>query len=335
MANGKPIHSIGVDLGGTKILTGVFTPGLECIGQMKISTKAERGADRVIERIARAIREVVDECDLELSHIRGIGIGAPGAVNAADGTVLFAPNLDWKNVPLRKILEKQLDLPVFVENDCKLNALGVFQAELDARPRSMIGVFLGTGIGAGIFIDGKPFLGFNGTAGEIGHMVIDVDGPECGCGNHGCFEALASRRAIFRTIQTAVKKGQATVLTEMLGPDLVDLRSGDLRKAIRRGDRFVAKVIEQAAEFTGIAVGNLINLLNPEVIVLGGGIIEQLEHEMMPVIDKVARRQALAGTADGIAIVASRLGDNAGITGGAVLVARSLRAPDAAKSTSA
>jgi glucokinase len=324
MANGKESYLVGVDLGGTKILTGVFTPGLDCVGQMKLSTKPERGAERVIERIARGVREAIDECDLTTGQVRGVGVGAPGAVNTEDGSVLFAPNLGWKNVALRKLLEKELGLPVFVENDCKMNALGVFHAELSGRPRSMIGVFLGTGIGAGIFLDGKPYLGFNGSAGEIGHMVLQIDGPECSCGNRGCFEALASRRAIFRTIQSAVKKGQDTVLTEMLGPELEDLRSGDLRKAIRRGDRFVERVIEQAAQYTGIAVGNLINLFNPEVIVLGGGIIEQLEHEMLPTIEKVARKQALAGTAEGITIMATRLGDNAGITGGAVLVNRSL-----------
>jgi len=324
MPNGKTNYLVGVDLGGTKILAGIFTSGLECVGQMKLSTKPERGPEKVIERVARAVREAVDECDLKLDQIRGIGIGAPGAVNVPDGTVLFAPNLGWKNVQLKKILEKDLDVPVFVENDCKMNALGVYHAELAGKPRSMIGVFLGTGIGAGIFIDGRPYVGFNGTAGEIGHMVIDIDGPECGCGNNGCFEALASRRAIFRTIQTAVKKGQQTLLTEMLGPELTDLRSGDLRKAIRRGDRFVERVIEQAADYTGIAVGNLINLFNPEVIVLGGGIIEQLEHEMLPIIDKVARKHALSGTANGIEIMATRLGDNAGITGGAVLASRSL-----------
>jgi glucokinase len=325
MPNGKATHLVGVDLGGTKILTGVFTPALENVGQMKISTKAERGPDRVVERVARAVREAVDECDLTMTQVRAIGIGAPGAVNAADGLVLFAPNLAWKNVPLRKMLEKELGVPVFVENDCKINALGVYHAELHGKPRSMIGVFLGTGIGAGIFIDGQPYLGFNGTAGEIGHMVIDMKGPECGCGNHGCFEALASRRAIFRTIQLAVKNGQSTVLTDMLGPDLTDLRSGDLRKAIRRGDRFVEKVVDQAAEYTGIAVGNLINLFSPEIIVLGGGIIEQLAHEMLPIIEKVARAHALPGTADGIQIMATTLGDYAGITGGAVLAARSLK----------
>ena len=320
--NGKTQYFIGVDLGGTKILSGLFDQDFNCVGQMKLSTKAGRGPDEVIERIARCVRDVVDECDLSMKQVRGIGVGAPGAVDTEEGKVIFAPNLGWKDLPLKKELEKELEVPVFLENDCKLHTLGVHDVEFKGKPRHMIGIFLGTGIGAGLILDGKPYVGANGTAGEVGHMVIDVNGPECGCGNRGCFESLASRRAIFRTIQTAVKKGQETILTEMLGKDLEDLRSGDLRKAIRRGDKFVEQVVEQAAEFTGIAVGNLLNLFNPELVVLGGGIIEQLEHEMMPIIEKVARKRALPGTAKGVEIVATRLGDDAGITGGAALAQR-------------
>ena len=320
--NAKTSCLIGVDLGGTKILAGVFDTAFNCLGQVKISTKAHRGPDEVINRIARCVKDTVDECDLSMSQVRGVGIGAPGAVDTQEGRVIFAPNLGWENLPLKKSLEKLLDVPVFVENDCKLHTLGVFEAELKAKPKHLIGIFLGTGIGAGIIIDGKPYTGINGTAGEVGHMVIDINGPECGCGNRGCFEALASRRAIFRNIQSAVKKGQKTLLTDMLGDDLADLRSGDLRKAIRRGDKFVEKVIDQAAEYTGIAVGNLMNIFNPEVIVIGGGVVEQLEHEMLPIIEKVARKQALPGTGKGVEIIATRLGDDAGITGGAVLVMR-------------
>ena len=153
-------------------------------------------------------------------------------------------------------------------------------------------------------------------------MVIQAGGPKCSCGNNGCFEALASRTAIFRQIKEAVGEGQKTVLTEMLGPKLEDLRSGDLRKAIRRGDKLASRIVEQAAEYTGIAVANLINLLSPEVVVLGGGVVEALEDEMMGIITQTANKRALAGTAKGIEIVASKLGDEAGISGGAVLARR-------------
>jgi len=316
---------VGVDLGGTKILAGVFTPQLKLLQTAKLSTKADRGFDAVLERIDRCVRDAVDEADMSLKQVRGVGIGAPGAVNPENGEVIFAPNLEWRDAPLKKELEKRLDLPVFVENDCNACTLGVHEVELKGKPRNMLGLFLGTGIGGGLILEGELYRGFNGTAGEVGHMVLQVGGPKCGCGNNGCFEALASRTAIFRDIQQRMKDGQKTILSEWLDGDLSELRSGDLRKAIRKGDKLVEKVIEDAAEFTGIAVANLINLFNPQVIVLGGGVIDALEDEMMAIIVETALDSAMAGTTKGIEILASELGDDAGITGGAVLARRRLK----------
>jgi glucokinase len=279
--------------------------------------------DKVIERIARCIQDSVDEADLTMKQVAGLGIGAPGAVDFGAGTVIFAPNLEgWKDVPLKKELEKQLGVPVFVENDCNIAALGVYVSELKSKPRSMVGIFVGTGIGGGIILNGDLYSGFGHTAGEIGHMVIDVNGPKCGCGNKGCFEALASRTAIFQQIKAGIKDGQKTMLTEMLGSDLDDLRSGDLRKAIRRGDKFVDRIVEGAAEYIGIATANLVNIVNPEVVVLGGGVIEALADEMMSVIVETATDYAMPGAMKGVEIVASKLGDSAGITGAAVLAKR-------------
>jgi glucokinase len=321
----KAEYFVGVDLGGTKILSGVFDSQLTCLGRHKMSTKSERGADEVIERIGRCVREAVDECDLDLKQVRGIGVGAPGAIDAPGGRVIFAPNLQWEDVPLKKSLEKELGLPVAIENDCNGAMLGVFETELQSKPRHVVGIFIGTGIGGGIIIDGKIYSGFNGTAGEIGHMVVEVGGPKCGCGNRGCFEALASRSAIFRKIHAAVKDGQKTLLTDMLGSDLNDLRSGDLRKAIRKGDKFVERIIEEAAEYTGIAVANLINTLNPQIVVLGGGVIDALGDEMMAIIIETASDYAMSGTSKGIEIIASKAGDDAGIIGAAVLARRATK----------
>jgi glucokinase len=316
---------VGVDLGGTKILAGVFDEKLNCLGRNKMSTKPERGSDEVIERIARSVRDAIDECDLDFKQLRGVGVGAPGAIDVAAGRVIFAPNLQWQDVPLKKILEKDMGVPVSIENDGNSAMLGVFEAELASKPRHVIGIFIGTGIGGGIMLDGKLYSGFNGTAGEIGHMVIEVGGPKCNCGNRGCFEALASRTAIFRKIHAAVKDGQKTLLTEMLGPELSDLRSGDLRKAIRKGDSFVEKIIEEAAEYTGIAVANFMNIFNPQTIVLGGGVIDALGDEMMAIIIETAEDYALNGTSKGIEIVASKTGDDAGIIGAAVLARRAAK----------
>ncbi len=323
MADQAREYFLGVDLGGTKILTGVFDAKLDLKGTAKVSTKANRGVDAVIGRIARCVKEAVDECDLSLAQIRGIGIGAPGAVDTDTGRVIFAPNLpDWKDIPLKKALEKELEVPVFLGNDCNVCTLGVYEKEFKSKPKSLIGIFVGTGIGGGLIVNGALYCGHNLTAGEIGHMVIEVNGPKCGCGNRGCYEALGSRTAIFRKIEAAVKDGQKTILTDMLGDDLKDMRSGDIRKAVRRGDKFVEKVVEEAAEYTGIAVANLINIFNPEIVVIGGGVIEALGDEMMPTIVKTAKNHVMPGTMGNIEIKASKLGDEAGITGGAVLAKR-------------
>ncbi len=321
MAEASPKHLfVGVDLGGTKILAGVFSHQLKLVATSKCSTKADRGPKTVIERIARTVRDAVDEADLDIKHVKAVGIGAPGSIDALEGRVIFSPNMPgWEDVALRKELEKLLDLPVAVENDCNACTLGVHAAELNSKPRHLVAIFLGTGIGAGIVLDGKLYNGFNRTAGEIGHMVLEVGGPKCACGNKGCFEALASRTAIFRRVQAAVKDGQKTVLVDMLGDGLDDLRSGDLRKALRKGDKLVEKIVEEAAEYTGIAVGNIINLLSPEVVVVGGGVIDALEDEMMSIIVETALDYAMTGTAKGVEIIASRLGDHAGITGAAAL----------------
>lgn len=319
---------VGVDLGGTKILAGVFGPGLKCLATTKLSTKAERGYDAVVERIQRCVRDAIDEADLSPKQVRAVGIGAPGAINPATGEVLFAPNLRWRDVPLGEDLARLLDAPVFVENDCNVCALGVHAVELDSKPKSLVGIFLGTGIGAGIILDGELYGGFNRTAGEVGHMVLDVGGPKCGCGNRGCFEALASRTAIFRDLSDAIRDGAKSHLVDLLAPGeaVTDLKSGDLRKALRKGDKLVEKVVETAAEYTGIAVGNIINFLNPEVIVLGGGVMDALQDEMLAIIEATARDHAMTGTSDGIQIIASKLGDKAGITGAAVLARRSTAA---------
>jgi glucokinase len=320
MAESKTEHVVGVDLGGTKILAGIFSHSLELIGTAKVSTKSQRGVEKVVERIARCVQDAVDEADLSMKHVAGVGIGAPGSVDFDTGTVVFAPNMEgWKEVPLKKDLEKLLGVPVFVENDCNIGVLGVHVAELKSKPRDVVGIFVGTGIGGGIIINGELYNGFTHAAGEIGHMILDMNGPKCGCGNKGCFEALASRTAIFQQIKAGIKEGQKTLLTEMLGDDLSDLRSGDLRKAIRRGDKFVERIVEGAAEYIGLATANLVNVLNPEVVVLGGGVVEALEDEMMSIIVETARDYAMAGTMKGVEIVASKLGDEAGITGGAVL----------------
>jgi glucokinase len=308
-----------VDLGGTKIMAGVFDAKLDCLGQAKKKTKAVKGFASVVDRIQECVEEALQAASISVKQVAGVGIGAPGSVDPAAGRVIFAPNLGWRDVPFQKQVEERLSVPVFLENDCNLCTLGVHAVEFSGKPRHMVGIFLGTGIGAGIVIGGKLYCGSNFTAGEIGHMVLDVNGPPCGCGNRGCFEAFASRTGIFNRILAAIGEGQETIIGSMLGEDMQDLRSGKLRKAIQAGDKYVAEVVRDAARYTGVAVANVINLLNPECIVLGGGLIEQLENHMLDLIITTARKHAMAGAMRGVRIQSSRLADEAGVVGGAVL----------------
>ncbi len=319
--DGKPGCFVGVDLGGTKILAGLFDSGLALRGTAKMTTKPQRGPEAVLERVARCVRDAVDEADLTMDQVRGVGLGVPGTVDPVLGRVIFAPNLGWRELALKPALEKLLGVPVWIANDCNIAVLGVQVSELKNKPRNVLGIFIGTGIGGGLILEGELYSGAAHTAGEVGHMVLQMNGPKCGCGGHGCFEALASRIAMIQRIKAAVQEGQKTVLTEIL-EDLDRLRSGDLRKAFRRGDKLTQRVVEDAARYAGLAVANLANLLNPEVIVLGGGIIEALGDEMLGIILQTVKEHTMSGVMAGVEIRVSTLGDHAAITGGAVLAKR-------------
>lgn len=317
----KP-YLIGVDFGGTKILSAVFDSDLNCLGRSKKKTKAERGKEAVIVRIADCVHEACADAGVELSAVSGLGIGAPGAIDLNRGVVVAAPNLGWSEVPLQSALHHELNVPVFLQNDCNVALQGILEKEFPSTPKSLIGIFVGTGIGGGIMFNGQPYSGATGTAGEIGHMIIRAGGPQCSCGNRGCLESLASRKAIYRQLENRMKGGEVTSLSS--DTDLEGLRSRALRKAIKHGDPLVTSVVENAAENIGLAVGSLINILGPEVVVLGGGVIDALEMFMLGPIIETAREVALGEAARQVPIVASTLGDDAGIVGGAVIARKAI-----------
>ena len=318
-------YYLGIDLGGTKILSGLYNRELSFLGKNKKRTKAERGYKSVLERIVRCITELLDDFDVQLGEVAAVGIGSPGSITR-DGKVVFAGNLGWKDVSLKKDLEEILKVPVFVENDCNIAALGIYHHELKGEPENMVGIFLGTGVGSGIIINSHLYRGSHMIAGEVGHMVIDLFGEKCNCGNRGCLEVYASRRTIFKKIDDAVCKGEDSILVDMVqsqGKDFSNLRSGDLLKAIRAGDKCVEKIINDVADYVGIAVANVINFLDPDAVMLGGGVIDALEDYIMPILIKRAREYTFPGIPQTLKIAASKLGDDAGITGGAVLALRS------------
>lgn len=318
---------IAVDMGGTKILAAVVNAEGDILGTAKIPTKADKGAAVVIDRIASCIQKAVDKSRVAQASIQAVGIGAPGPLDPGTGIVLFAPNLGWTDVPLKTELENRVGLPTFVDNDVNVGTLGEHAFGAGKGMSTLVGIFVGTGIGGGIIMDGELFHGASQTAGEIGHIIVKAGGPRCGCGTRGCLEALASRTAITRQLQKAiVKKGKKSILPELTGGDLKLIRSGALAKALRSNDKLTMKVFKKATKYLGVGIASIVNFLNPEMIVLGGGVVEALDDSFLDDIAAVVADYSLPNTLSGVRIVKAQLGDDAGILGAAALARQRLAA---------
>lgn len=310
---------VGIDLGGTKILAAAVGSGGRILGRAKRSTKSEQGQKAVLDRMAECAREAVANAGLSFADVQGVGIGAPGPLEPEEGVVIFAPNLSgWKNVPVKASLEKTLRKPVFLDNDVNVGTLGEHALGAGKGVGDLVGIFIGTGIGGGVILNGRLHRGFNKTSGEIGHMMIEKGGPKCGCGNRGCLEALASRTAIARDIAAAIRSGKRSVLGRRGNIDPSELKSGDISRALKAGDGVALRVIRRAARAIGVSVVNVIHLLNPEMIILGGGAMAFGDF-LLPVVRKTVAKRALPLTADNVKIVPALLADDSGVLGAAVL----------------
>ncbi len=311
---------IGVDMGGTKILSAVIDAEGNILATAKVPTKADRGVSEVIDRIAGSVQKAVDKSGVASDSIQAIGIGAPGPLDPATGVVIFAPNLGWRDVPLKTELETRTGFPTFVDNDVNVGTLGEHVFGAGRGVQNVVGIFVGTGIGGGIILNGKLFHGASKTAGEIGHIIVKAGGPRCGCGTRGCLEAIASRTAMTKQFRKAIlKKGKKSVISELTGGDLDAIRSGVLAKAIRANDKLTLKVFKKVTKYLGIGIGSIVNFLNPEMIVLGGGVVEALDDTFLDDIRAAAEKYALPNTLSGVQIVPAKLGDNSAILGAAAL----------------
>lgn len=319
---------IGVDLGGTKILAAVVDPNGQVLGQSKRKTlpKAEIITPPLVaDRIALTVQEALAAAGLERTQIKAVGASAPGPVNVSTGWVARAANLPgWEaGYDLGPELAKRLKLPVVVDNDVNLGTLGEAMYGAGRGIADVIGIFIGTGIGGGIVLDGKLRRGFRWSAGEIGHMFIDIDGPICGCGMAGHVEAIASRGAISRRLAAAIAAGQETMLAPAGGEGAdkeVSLNSGDIRRALEAGDALTSQVIREAQEVLGLLVASVVNLLDPQAVILGGGLVESLGDSFVePVRSHAYDHFFLADPEHSVQIMQASLGDLATVMGAAVL----------------
>jgi glucokinase len=312
---------VGIDMGGTSLRALVVSPENEILAVDKTATNPAQKPEGVIADIAGLVEDVVRAAGIARPALAAVSIGAPGAVDTEHGVVYHAPNLGWKKVALAAKLHKLLRVPVFVDNDVNVGVVGEHALGAGRGTSELIGIFVGTGIGGGFISGGRLYRGSRGAAAEVGHMVIQLDGPVCGCGNHGCAEALASRTAMERDVRAAIKKGERSIIPKLMEERGKDrMTSSIIQRALKKHDPLMQKVISRAQKYLGILVANVVNLIDPECVVLGGGIAERLGDSFVEPIRETAYKYFLRRhDARRVKILPGTLGDNAGALGAVVL----------------
>ncbi len=316
---------LGIDLGGTKIFTGLVNSSGEVVTQDYRKTKAKRGPEAVVQGLIASAGQVMQDAGVPAEQIRAVGVGSPGPVDAAEGLVVAPPNLPgWDRVPLRQTIEEALGIPTHLENDANAAALGENVFGAGRGSKEMIYMTVSTGVGGGFIFGGKLYGGASGAAAEVGHMTILPRGPHCGCGNRGCLEAVASGTAIAREGRELLLRNVPTLIAELAGgdPDLVSAKL--VAQAAQQGDAEAEEIIYEAMSYLGVGVANLVNLLNPELIVIGGGLTNMGDALFGPVRRAVDRR-TFPIAAQRVRIVPAELGDRVGVLGAAAVAMQRAR----------
>ena len=313
-------YLIGVDIGGTNIKLALCDKKARLKDKRTFSTTSFEGKSALIDGIVSRIENLVSGAGLKKRDIIGVGIGAPGAVDIRTGTVHYLTNIpDWREVPLGNILKKRLGIPVFVDNDVNVMALGevYFGAGLGAI--NMLCITLGTGVGGGLILDGKLYRGSSYAAGEFGHVPINIDGPKCKCGSWACVEAYAGNNYIVKDVIYRIRKGAKTLITKLVEGDLSKITPEIISEAGRKNDKFAKKVWMDIGEKIGIGLAGVVNLLNVEKIVIGGGVAEAGKI-LFDSIKRTIRLRAMKLPANTVKVVKAKLGYNSGLIGAATLV---------------
>jgi glucokinase len=316
---------LGIDLGGSKILTAVVDPQGEMLSSDESVTPATEGREVVIRSIVDSAQSALERAGVDISEISTVGIGAPGISNPEAGILFTSPNLPgWRNVLLRDIIQDSLGKKAFLINDANAAALGEFYFGAARGVHNFIYITLSTGIGAGIVIDGKIYNGAIGTAGEVGHMTIDDNGPICNCGNKGCWEVLASGTALAREARRRIQEGVKTSILKYVDGDLERLTAQVIHKAAEQGDKFAKELIGRTGYYVGVGLTNLINIFNPELIVIGGGLSNIGDMLLAPAF-KTAGQRAYKEAFQAVRFVTAQLGRNSGVLGAAAFAFQEMR----------
>lgn len=313
------MYRLGIDLGGTNIAAGVVDDNFKIIGTGKVKTGADRPAQEIAQDMAEAARLAVKDAGLELSDISSLGIGSPGSIVPSEGVVAYANNLNFKNVPLCAMLKDLLGIDAYMENDANAAAFGELLAGAGKGCKDFVAITLGTGVGGGVIIDGKIFSGSNNAGTELGHTVICVDGIHCSCGRDGCWEAYASATALIRQTKGEMSRCPDSVMWELVDGDLDKVSGRTAFDAMRKGDAAGKRVVDKYLNYVAVGITNMINIFQPDVLCIGGGISKEGDTIIKPITDFVVRERYSKNIEKQTVIKTAALGNDAGIIGAAYL----------------
>lgn len=315
---------IGVDLGGSAIRLGIINDQGRLFGFKGIDIPQSRRKEIVLSLISYSIRERIQNQISIGNRVLAVGIGSPGIINPDKGLVITSPNFPgWRNVPLKSFLEKSFNLPVFLDNDANSAAFGEKWRGAGRRVNSLVCLTMGTGIGGGIILDGEIWRGSNGMGGEIGHITVNPEGPKCNCGNYGCLESYSSATGMLRSAIELIKKRKRTILLKLAAGDRKKITAKLIHEAAMKGDRISINILKEAGTYLGIAIANLMNILNPDMIVITGAVTGSWDF-FMPAAKEEVKRRALKTIIGRTRIVKGKLRGTAGVIGAAGIAWRQL-----------
>jgi glucokinase len=316
---------LGVDLGGSKILAAVVRSGGEMLSSDESTTRATEGREIVIRSIIDSANNAIEQAGCTIAGISAIGIGAPGISNPEAGILFTSPNLPgWRNVLLRDIIQNRLDKQTFLINDANAAALGELHFGAAQGAHNFIYITLSTGIGGGVVINDRVYTGAIGIAGEVGHMTIDDNGPLCNCGNKGCWETLASGTALAREAKRRIKEGAKTSIVKYSGGDLEKVTAQMIHSAAEQGDKLAKDLIARTGYYVGVGIANLINIFNPELIIIGGGLSNIGDMLLKPALKEAAER-SYKEAFQAVRFAPAGLAGNSGVLGAAAYALQEMK----------
>lgn len=312
-------YYVGIDLGGTNIVAGVVNDNYEIIAKASVKTNCPRPDAEIADDMAATALNAVKNANLTIDDIEWIGIGTPGIANSETGIIEYSNNLGFVNTPMVKYIQKHIDKPVYIENDANAAAYGEYVAGAAKGTNNAVCITLGTGVGGGIVIDGKIYSGSNFAGAEIGHMVISVDGPQCSCGRKGCFEVFSSATGLIRMTKEAMEENKDSLLWKLAEEKNGRVTAKTAYDGMRAGDKTATEVVDKFVKYLAAGITNVINIFQPDVLCIGGGVCNEGDTLLLPVKELVSKEVYTRNSPENTEIVIAKLGNDAGIIGAAFL----------------